>query len=353
MPHLATEPSAALSAAAFSEPPRTPSSVLVLGARGRFGSAAVHAFAAAGWTVHAQVRPGAPLPPAPAGVRWLAADPADTAALTRAAQGAELVVHALNPQYTRRAWEQQAPVLLAQTQACAQRLGATLVLPGNVYGFGAHMPALLREDSPQAPTTALGAVRVLLEGRLRDACAQGRLRALVLRAGDFYGGTGQGTWLERLAQDLPAGRLRWPGPLDVATPWAYLPDLARTLVQVATQREALGAFEVLHFPGHQATGRQWAEVLGQVAREQGWIAPQAALRTAPLPWPLLRVAALASPTLAAVHSMRYLWSTPHALDGTRLAARIGTAAHTPFEAAVRTALAPLLPRAAGAPALAA
>lgn len=232
--------------------------------------------------------------------------------------------------------------------ACAQGLGATLVLPGNVYGFGARMPALLREDSPQRPTTPLGAVRVQLEDRLRDACAQGPLRALVLRAGDFYGGTGQGTWLERLAQDLPAGRLRWPGPLDVATPWAYLPDLARALVLLAAQRETLAPFEVLHFAGHQATGRQWATVLGRVAQERGWLAPQAALRMGALPWPLLRAASLVVPTLAAVCSMRYLWATPHALDGTRLAARIGPEPHTPFEAAVRAALQGLLPQAAGA-----
>jgi uncharacterized protein YbjT (DUF2867 family) len=78
------------------------SSVLILGARGRFGLAAARAFAQAGWKVHAQVRPGGG-GPAIAGVRWLAADPEDTAALAAAAAGAEVVVQALSPQYTHEA----------------------------------------------------------------------------------------------------------------------------------------------------------------------------------------------------------------------------------------------------------
>jgi hypothetical protein len=34
----------------------------------------------------------------------------------------------------------------------------------------------------------------------------------------------------------------------------------------------------------------------------------------------------------------YLWSTPHAIDGTRLAAVIGDIPHTPLESAVASAL---------------
>src|SRR6186713_2089801 len=83
----------------------TTSTVLVLGGRGRFGLAAVQAFAQAGWQVIAQVRPGAATLPVMAGVRWLQAAPADTATLVRAAAGATAVVQALSPEYTHRAWK--------------------------------------------------------------------------------------------------------------------------------------------------------------------------------------------------------------------------------------------------------
>ena len=82
------------------------------------------------------------------------------------------------------------------------------------------------------------------------------MRSVVLRAGDFFG-SGTGSWIDQaIAKDLPRGRITWPGPLDVATPWAYLPDLARTLVRVAQERHRLAAFECLHFAGHHVTAQQ-------------------------------------------------------------------------------------------------
>ena len=75
-------------------PPCTdnPSTVLILGARGRLGLAAARAFAQAGWRVLAQVRPGArgPALPAIAGVWWMPVAVEDTAALAAQAQGAQV-----------------------------------------------------------------------------------------------------------------------------------------------------------------------------------------------------------------------------------------------------------------------
>ena len=95
----------------------TSSSVLVLGARGRFGLAATRAFAQAGWKVYA---PGAAWRERPgiAGVQWLAAQPGDTAALAAAARGAEVVVQGLSPAYTHKAWAAEMPGL---TQAADRR----------------------------------------------------------------------------------------------------------------------------------------------------------------------------------------------------------------------------------------
>ena len=53
------------------------------------------------------------------------------------------------------------------------------------------------------------------------------------------------------------------------------------------------------------------------------------------------IAGWLAPTVAALAEMRYLWSTPHRLDNTRLRALIGDEVHTPFDQAVRQALADL------------
>lgn len=314
-----------------------PSTVLILGARGRFGQAAANAFARAGWQVLGQHRPGAQGLPIP-GVQWLALDPADTAALAAAARGAAVVVHGLNPVYTHKAWRAEAPALLEAAIRLSQVLGATLMLPGNVYNFGETMPPLLREDTAQAAMGVKGRIRIAMEQRLHAATQDGSLRAVVIRAGDFFG-SGTGSWLDQaIAKDLARGRVTWPGPLDVATPWAYLPDLARAFVQVAQQRARLDAFARLHFAGHTVTGQQWVDALTSVAWEQGWLPTKGALRASTLPWPLLRVLGLVMPTFAALAEMRYLWRTPHQLDNRALCALIGEEPRTPFDDAVRQSL---------------
>lgn len=316
------------------------SSVLILGARGRLGLAAARAFAQAGWNVHAQVRPGAS-GPAVAGVQWLGVRPDDTAALAAWARGAQVVVQGLSPAYTHRAWRAELPGLTEAAIDVSGALGATLMLPASVYNFGAGMPSLLHEDTPQAPTTVKGQLRVATERQIAQATQDGAMKAVVIRAGDFFGG-GTGTWPDLvMAKDLARGKFTHPGPLDIPTSWAYLPDLARVFVQVAQRRHQLPAFETLHFAGHALSGRDWASAIEAIAQEQAWLRPGAALRVDTLSWPLLRILALVMPTMASVCEMRYLWHTPYALANDRLLALIGEEPRTPFAVALRAALADL------------
>lgn len=313
------------------------STVLILGARGRFGLAATRAFADAGWRVLGLLRPGTPVPADLAGdarIDWLHADLQDTAAVAQAAQGAEVVVHALNPAYTQKAWKTQALRMTEEAIGISRALGATLMFMGNIYNFGAAMPALLAEDTPQHADTVKGQIRVAMEAQIRRS----GVRAIVIRAGDFFG-SGKGTWFDQaLVKDIKKGKCVYPGHNDVATAWAYLPDLARTFVEVAQHRHSLKAFEVFHFAGHSLTGQQWLDALQPLARAQGWVPVDAALRYSQLPWPLIRIGALFVPTWAALLEMRYLWDTAHALDNRKLIALLGAEPHTPLDQALPVAL---------------
>lgn len=314
--------------------------VLVLGANGRFGAAAVAAFAAAGWRVLAQARRApAALPAAlPAGAIALPLPLEDTDALAAAAAGASVVVYAVNPVYTE--WHRQLLPLARLGLDLAERLGALFMLPGNVYGFGERMPAVLREDTPERPSTDKGRLRVELEAELRARAAAGRLRAVVLRAGDFYG-AGRGSWLDlAVAKSLADGKLVYPGPLDLPHAWAYLPDLARAFVAVAERSVAPStapAYQALHFEGHTLTGAELLDLVQAAAQELG-IAPARGWRRGGMPWGLIRVAGLVVPMLRALAAMSYLWRVPHALDGSRLAAFAGPLPQTPQRQALRQAL---------------
>lgn len=310
----------------------TTSTVLIFGAGGRFGSAAVQAFASAGWRVLAQARrpPAAPLP---RGAAHLALPLGDTAGLQRAAAGARVVVHAVNPPYDR--WNAELLPLLHQGLAVAEGLGARFMLPGNVYNFGTGMPTLLREDTPMRPSTRKGELRVAMEDELQRRAARG-LDSVVLRAGDFFG-AGSGSWLDlAVVKSIARGRLVYPGPLDAVHAWAYLPDLARAFVAVANDGGHRGCL-TLHVEGHAVTGRVFIDAVAQAAATLG-LQPASGFTVGGMPWPLLRALGLVHPTLREVVRMSYLWRVPHALDGTALRQRVGALPHTPLLEALRCSL---------------
>jgi len=307
--------------------------VVVLGARGRLGWAVVQAFAKAGWQVVAQMRPGATPHAAWPGVTWHACSMADIQHLAVAVPGARVVVHAMNPsQYTESAWAQEAPAMTAAAVDLAERLGALLLFPGNVYGFGAQMPPVLMPAAAQQPSHGMGRIRCGLESQLATASKRG-LNVAIIRAGDFFG-AGQGTWLDRvMAKDLGKGRFTYPGGLDVPHAWAYLPDLAEVFVRVAQAwgPHAGGRIEMLHFAGHTLTGREWLTALEAHGGKR--------LDVGALPWWAMRLLALVKPEMATLVAMRYLWDCPHALDHHSLQALIGPEPHTPFAEALSRVLA--------------
>ena len=307
--------------------------VLVLGATGRFGSAAVGAFAAAGWQVLAQSRQ---LPKAlPIGVQHVPAELADTATLVGQAASAEIVVHGVNPPYGR--WAAEALPLARHAMLAAQRLNAAFMLPGNVYNFGEQMPPLLREDTPQRPSNEKGRIRCELESELENRATQG-LSSVVIRAGDFFG-AGTGSWIDlAIAKSLRKGKLVYPGPLDRAHAWAYLPDLARAFVAVAERPARGGAvFERFHFAGHTLTGSQLLDAIKRAARSLG-IAPASGFETGTFPWPLIRAGGLVVPNWRGLAEMAYLWRVPHQLDATALEAAVGALQRTEIDAAMRETL---------------
>ncbi len=301
--------------------------ILILGAAGRLGKAAAEGFRDAGWEVVSLVRPGAAARAAQ-GTLVAEVNLRDHAAVKAAAQGAQVVFNALNP--TLLEWQGQVPLFTNIAIIAAQSAGATLMFPGNVYNFGEGMPETLDETTPMRPTTRKGILRADAEEQMRDATLEGLPRVIILRAGDFFG-SGSGAWFDRvITRNLAQRRVIYPGPLDVAHPWAYVPDLVVTLVRLAAIRDALGAFTTLGFPGYTLTGQQLTRELGKVV--------QRGLRMDAMPWLMLRLLAPIMPTFRDLRDMSYLWKVPHRIDGTALHETIGDIPQTPIDLAIAKSL---------------
>jgi nucleoside-diphosphate-sugar epimerase len=296
----------------------------VLGARGRLGYVAAEAFRDARWDVKGLVRPGRSSF-VPRGVEPVEAVTREQA--IEAARGCDVVLNAFNPDIIK--WRQNAMSLAYSAVAAAEENRATLLFAGSVWNYGAGMPPVLDETTPMRPTTRKGAMRVEMEQRIREACDRG-MRAIVLRAGDFFG-AGRGSWFDLvITKEMARQRLTYPGPPDVVHAWAYLPDYAGTLVRLADMREQFAAFETFGFPGFAITGRQLVHAIESVTRSS--------FNVRQMSWWLLRSLGRLLSMGRELAELEYLWRVPHRISGDKLQALLGELPRTPLEDAVRQSL---------------
>lgn len=306
---------------------------LVLGATGGIGGEVARQLQRSGWRVKGLVRQVARVAGRDDGIEWLEGDAMNAADVLHAAQGAAAIVHAVNPPAYQR-WGELVLPMMDNTIAAARATGARIVLPGTVYNYGTGVFPLVAEDAPQHPHTRKGAVRVALEQRL-EAAARDGVRSLVVRAGDFFGPQAGNSWFSQglVKRGQPVRAVVQPGAAGHA--WAYLPDVARTMVLLLEREATLPAFARFHMAGHwDATGAQMAEAVQRVVLAETGRAP----RITRFPWSVVTLLAPVVRILRELKEMRYLWQQPLQLRNDALVAALGAEPHTPLDQAVRETL---------------
>lgn len=315
----------------MSTPAQPPTSskprVLVLGATGGIGAEFCRAMHRRGYAITAlhrspeHISHRVELP----NIDWRLADALDRDAVMRAAEGCSVILHALNPPGYRD-WGRLALPMLENTIAAAKAHGARIVLPGNVYNYGADAPQELNEATVQNAVTDKGRVRIAMERRLRAASDEG-VRVLIVRAVDFYGASAlpNTSWLEIMCG--ARWRLRL-APKGVGHSWSYLPDVAETMARLIDKEDALVTFADFMFRGH--VDKDGTEVFAALDALQG------RRRTVAFPWWLLRLLAFFVPFAREVMELRYLFDRPFVLRDDALEECIGEVPHTPLSKALRT-----------------
>lgn len=307
---------------------------LVLGATGGVGGEVARRLVARGWRVRALNRNPDALPDSSRveGLSWLRGDAMSANDVAAAAAGTSVIVHAVNPPGYRN-WGRLVLPMLNNAIAAARANHARIVLPGTVYNFGPDAFPDLHEDSPQNPITVKGGLRVEMERRLRVAATEGA-SVLIVRAGDFFGPLPGGSWFSQglVKPGKPVAAITYPGRSGVGHQWAYLPDVAETVVRLLEKADALEPFATFHMDGHwDADGTGMIEAIRAAAGN-----PRIPVRRTP--WPLIRLLSPVVPLFRELAEMRYLWRAPIRMDNRRLKAMLGEEPHTPLDVAVRATL---------------
>ncbi len=269
----------------------------------------------------------------PAGLETASVDLCDPAAAAEAMRGAEVVYHCANPAYHR--WDELLMPLTRGIVEGATRAEARLVALDNLYMYGTPSDGVMREDSPLAPQSHKGELRVEAAELMLSADRRGDLRVAVARASDYFG---PGITLTSLFGDRFWRRLiggartvECLGDPDQPHAYSYGRDVADGLVTLGTTPADDAYGRVWHLPVLPAEPtRAWIE---RFAREAGR-SPRITTMS-PL---MLKIVGLFIPEASGVPEMIYQWKGPFILDDSAFRARFG-AAPTPVDTVVRDTVA--------------
>ena len=277
--------------------------VLILGGSGKIGHHSAAAFRRAGWQVRFYRRG------------------TDTAA---AAIGADVIVNGLNPP-NYHDWAGIIPRITRDVIAAAKVSGATVILPGNIYNFGA-VTGGMDETTPQRSTTRKGRIRIEMEAAYR---ASG-VRTIVLRAGNFIDPMGNGDLMSLMLRRVGSGRVMCFGRPEARNAWAYVPDWARAAVMLAERRESLPNFANIPLPGHAFSAE---DLRDHLAAHLG-----RPLRLTRFPWWAMTLTAPVWELAREMKEMRYLYDMDHWIGGDRLAGILPDFVPTAQEVVMRAGL---------------
>lgn len=314
---------------------------VVLGA-GQIGGRVVELLRARGLRVR-QVRRTA----VGVGPELVAGDIRDLEFARRAAEGAAVVYDCMNPAYHR--WPQELLPMARGALHGAQHAGARLVALDCLYMYGRpHGP--MREDSPLAPCSKKGELRVQLAELRLAADRRGDVPVAIARASDFFGADlAYAVWSDRFFRRIRAGRKGQVfGDPDLPHAYTDVEDVARALVTLGTSDRGFG--HVWHIPTPPAEStRSLARRLGRALGRD--------IDVTVVPRWLVHTLGLVSPMMREMAEMIYQWEVPFELDDSKFRAAFGWSA-TPVDASVarvaawareRYGLAPRPAAAAGRP----
>ncbi|MDY7541022.1 MULTISPECIES: NAD-dependent epimerase/dehydratase family protein [unclassified Cryobacterium] len=287
---------------------------LVVGA-GLIGRPVAERLAARGDTVTIATRSGS----AAAGATPLVLDASDPDAFSAAAAGASTIFLCTNPPYTD--WAERWPPIIGAAISAAAASDAALVVMGNLYPYGRPRGAMT-EHTPETTTERKGLIRKEGWRRVRAAHEAGQIRAVEVRASDYFGPGATGT--AHLGEDffgsiLASKTARVVGDPALPHSWSYLPDIVSTLIAAADYAGDWG--RIWHVPSASASRVEIAAELNERYDCTGSVAgyPQ---------W-VLRGIGLVNPLMREIYASSYQFTSPFMIDSAETERELGVVA-TPW-----------------------
>lgn len=266
--------------------------------------------------------------PAVEGVSRAKVDAADATALIDLVRDAAAMYNCMNPSaYTE--WANQWPPLHKALMQAAQQTDAVLVTLSNLYMYGPmNGQAAITPETPENPQDLKGTLRGQMDRETLDAHADGRMRAVVVRASDFIGpGVGANGHATRNIPTINKGKRTWVlGSADQPHSWTATEDVAATLAMVAQRPDMHGRVWLVP-TNPPVTQRDLA-----AASAQAMQAPPA--KVSEMPNGFIKALGFASPMVRELMTVSYQFTGPWVIDSSETSKALGLEA-TDWDTVVR------------------
>jgi nucleoside-diphosphate-sugar epimerase len=293
---------------------------LVVGA-GHIGRSLAERLAARGDRVVVATRSGSPV----TGCTSIVLNASDAGAFARDAAGMDTIFLCTNPPYTE--WTTLWPPVFGAAIEAASANGSGLVVMGNLYPYGSPTGPMT-EHSAETTTESKGLVRRDGWRRVREAHDSGRIRAVEVRASDYFGPGTSGTahlGSTFFTAVLASKTTRVVGDAALPHSWSYVPDIVTTLIAAADHDGDWG--RVWHVPSASASRVEIAAEVNERYGTQG--------KVAAYPQWLLRGLGVVNPMMKEIWASSYQFRVPYLIDSAETERELGVAS-TPWTDALAT-----------------
>lgn len=230
--------------------------------------------------------------------------------VNNAVKGCEVAYLTVGLSYRLKTWQQQWPVVMKNTISACKLHHVKLVFFDNIYMYNPNKLNPMTEDTEVSPVSKKGKVRAKIAQMILDEIKSGNLKAMIVRAADFYGpGIKNSVLNEAVFNNLKAGKkANWFCSVNYLHNFTYTPDAAKATALLGNTASAFG--QIWHLPtAAPVTGKEW---ITKIAKEIG-VKP----KTQVAPRLIIQIMGLFNPIMKEFVEMLYQYDRDYNFDSSK------------------------------------
>lgn len=234
-----------------------------------------------------------------------------------AVKGSDICYLVAGITYRAALWERDWPVIMKNVIAACKTHGCRLVFFDNMYAYDPKEVGFLQENSPIRPESRKGKVRAEIAQLIMNEIDQGQLKAMIVRAADFYGpGARLSMVHETIINRMKDGKSpQWMYNKNKKHSVTYIPDAAYATAFLAQQEDSWN--QVWHLPTSKSypSAQEIATILA--SKLDGKDTVQV------LPGWLVSFLALFMPLMKEIKELRYQLDEDYCFDSSKIETAYG------------------------------